>query len=82
MVEDVIMDQGGGVDHLRDDGDHALALLGPPHHPGVRVESMADTHRNHWTQPLAGPVKVVLGHLTQLCVDLVGSILKLEYMEN
>ena len=79
MVKDVVVDQGGGVDHLGDDGDHALALLGPPHHPSVRVESMADAHRDHWTQPLASPVKVILSHLTQLCVHLAESTLKLEF---
>ena len=79
MVKDVIMDQGGGVDHLRDDGNHALALLGPPHHPGVCVESVPHTHRNHWSQSLASPVKVVLCHLTQLGVNLEGLVLKQEY---
>ena len=77
MIKYVIVDKGGGVDHLRDDGDHALALLGPPHHPRVRVESVPDAHCDHWTQPLASPVKVVLCHLTQLCINLVGLILKL-----
>ena len=82
MVKDVIMDQGGGVDHLRDDGDHALALLGPPHHPGVCVKSVPYAHRDHWPQSLPSPVKVVLGHLTQLCVHLEKLILKLEYLES
>ena len=82
MVKDVIVDEGGSVDHLRDDGNHALALLGSPHHPSVRVESMADAHRDHWPQSLPCPVKVVLGHLTQLSVNLEDLILKLEHLEN
>ena len=81
MVKDVIVDEGGGVDHLGDDGNHALALLGPPHHPSVRVECMTYTHRDHWPQSLPCSVKVVLGHLTQLCVNLEDLILKLEYLE-
>ena len=81
MVKDVIVDEGGGVDHLGDDGNHALALLGPPHHPSVRVECVTDTHRDHWPQSLPCSVKVVLGHLTQLCVNLEDLILKLEYLE-
>ena len=81
MVKDVIVDKGGSVDHLGDDGNHALALLGPPHHPSVRVKCVTDTHRDHWPQSLPCPVKVVLGHLTQLCVNLEDLILKLEYLE-
>ena len=70
MIKYVIVDKGGGVDHLGDDGDHPLALLGLAHLARVHVEGVPDAHRDHRTEALASSVKVVLRHLTQLSVNL------------
>ena len=70
MIENVIMDQRGGVNHFRDDGDHALALLGLPNPPGVDVEGVPNTHRDHRPESLACSVEIVFRHLSQLGVNL------------
>ena len=70
MIKYVIVDKGGGVDHLGDDGDHPLALLGLAHVARVHVEGVPNAHRDHGTEALASSVKVVLRHLTQLSVNL------------
>ena len=70
MIKYVIVDKGGGVDHLGDDGDHPLALLGLAHLARVHVEGVPDAHRDHRTEALASSVKVVLRHLTKLSVNL------------